>query len=131
MPGRRDQIVVREDQPQADHIDIGDDEDEPQGQQMPQQPQQPVPPPNMPQPGQYDQHFTYLFQQNEYMMGVMQHQMQMDAMMYQHQSDLTDDINAMAARLNIDERVRRPPNRPDFYMQPPQNPFQNDEEEDD
>ena len=98
MPRRTDQLVVREEQPQAENIDSGEDEDEPQGQQPEQQqPQQPVLPPHMPQAGYYDQHFSYLFQQNEYMMGVMHHQMQMDAMMYQHQLDLTDDINAMAA----------------------------------
>lgn len=65
-PGRRDEIVVREEWPEEEHINIGDEEDEPQGQQQEQQmPQQPMPPPHMPGSGQYDQNFRYLFQQNE------------------------------------------------------------------
>ena len=133
MPGRRDEMVVREEQPEEEHMNTGDEEDEPQAQQQPEQqmPQQPAPPPHMPQPGQYDQNFGYLFQQNEYIIGVLQHQLQVNAHFNRYQTGLADDINEMAARLNINERVRRPDNLPEFHMRPPQNPFQNDEEEDD
>ena len=61
----------------------------------------------------------------------MQHQMRAQAQYQIDQQGLVDDINIMAARLNIDERVRRPASPPQFYMQPPRNPFQNDEEDDD
>ena len=104
----------------------------PQAQQPEQQPpQQPVPPPHMPDAGYFDQHFTYLYQQNQYLMSAMQHQMQAQAQYRVDQQGLVDDINNMVARLNLDERVRRPASPQPFYMQPPRNPFQNDEEEDD
>jgi hypothetical protein len=131
-PRRQGQMVVREEQPQAENIDGGEEEEEPQGQQPEQQqPQQPVPPSHMPHAGYFDQHFTYLYQQNQYLMSAMQHQMRAQAQFQIDQQGLADDINIMAARLNLDERVRRPASPPEFYMQPPRNPFQNDEEEDD
>ena len=103
----------------------------PQAQQPePQQPQQPQQP-HMPDTGYFDQHFTYLYQQNQYLMSAMQHQMQTQAQYRYDQQGLVDDINAMAARLNIEERVRRPSSPQPFYTQPPRNPFQNDEEEED
>ena len=131
-PRRQGEMVVRQDQPQAEHLDGGNEEEMPQAQQPePQQPQQPVPPPHMPDAGYFDQHFTYLYQQNQYLMSAIQHQMQAQAQYRIDQQGLVDDINIMAARLNLDERVRRPASPQPFYMQPPWNPFQNDEEEED
>ena len=36
---------------------------------------------------------------------------------------MAEDINAMEARLNINERVRSPSALPQFEAQPPKNPF--------
>lgn len=131
-PRRQGEMVVRQDQPQAEHFDGGSEEEMPQAQQPePQQPEQPVPPPHMPNAAYFDQHFTYLYQQNQYLMSAMQHQMRTQAQYQIDQQGLVEDINNMAARLNLDERVRRPASPQPFYMQPPRNPFQNDEEEDD
>jgi hypothetical protein len=131
-PRRQGEMVVRQEQPQAEHLDCGEEEEMPQAQQHEQeQPQQPVPPPHMPDAGYFDQHFTYLYQQNQYLMSAMQHQLRTQAQYQIDQQGLVDDINLMAARLNKDERVRRPASPQPFYMQPPRNPFQNDEEEDD
>ena len=112
-------------------MNFGDEEDEPQVQQ-PQQhmPQQHMPPPHMPGSGQYDQNFQYLFQQNEYIIGALHHQFQVNSHFKRYHTGLTNDINEMAARLNINERVRRPDDLPEFHMRPPRNPFHNDEEDD-
>lgn len=131
MPRHRDEMVVREEEPEEENMNRGDEEDEPQGQQAEQQmPQQPMPPPHMLGTGQYDQNFGYLFQQNEYIIGALQHQFQVNAHFNWYHTGLADDINEMAARLNINERVRRPDDLPEFHMRPPRNPFQNDEEDD-
>ena len=131
-PRRQGEMVVRQDQPQAEHFDGGEEEEMPQAQQPEQQQsQQPVPPPHMPHAGYFDQYFTHLYQQNQYLMSAMQHQMRAQAQFQIDQQGLADDINIMAARLNLDEHVRRPASPPEFYMQPPRNSFQNDEEDDD
>ena len=52
-----------------------------------------------------------------------------------YQTGLAEDINAMAARLNIEERVRKSMALPEFKKKAPSNPFDepwdSDEEEED
>ena len=105
-------------------MNFGDDEEPPV-----QHPQQPMPPPQMPRVDQYDQNFGYLVQQNAYIIGALQHQFQVNTHFNQYHSGLADDINAMAAWLNIRERVRRPDNLPEFTRRPPRNPYDNDGED--
>ena len=63
----------------------------------------------------------------------MRHQFQVNAHFNNYHVGLAEDINAMAARLNIDKRVRKPPDLPPFDKRPPSNPFDeswdSDEEE--
>ena len=92
-----------------------------------------MPPPNMPRADQYDQNLGYIVRQNDYLISAMQHQFMVNAHFNTYHSGLADDINAMAARLNIGERVRRPDNLPEFTTRPPRNPYGEDtfdEEED-
>lgn len=126
-PRHQDEMVVREEQKEAEHDDmnLGDKEEPPL--HHPQQ--QPLPPPNMPRADQYDQNLGYIVHQNDYLISAMQHQFAVNAHFNSFRSGLADDINAMAARLNIGERVRRPGNLPEFTRIPPQNPYGDDGEE--
>lgn len=71
--------------------------------------------------------------QNEFLIDSMRHQFQVNAHFNNYHVGLAEDIIAMAARLNIDERVRKPSDLPKFEKKSPSNPFDkqcnSDEEE--
>ena len=95
-----------------------------------------MPPPEIPRADQYvDRSLGHIVLQNEYLINAMQHQFKVNAHFNEYQSGLADDINAMAARLNIGERVKRSVALQEFKKKAPSNPFDepwdsNEEEED-
>lgn len=98
--------------------------------------QQPMPPPEIQRADQYvDKSLGNIVLQNEYVISAMKHQFKVNAHFNEYQSGLADDINAMAARLNIGERVRRLVALLEFQKKASSNPFDepwdsNEEEED-
>lgn len=94
-----------------------------------------MPPPEMRRADQFvDKNLGHIVLQNEYVISAMQHPFRVNAHFNNYQTGLAEDINAMAARLNIEERVRKPVALQEFTKKPPSNPFDepwdNDEEED-
>ena len=81
-----------------------------------------------------DKSLGHIVLQNEYLISAMKHQFKVNAHFNDYQSGLADDINAMAARLNIGERVRKLVALLEFTEKAPSNPFDepwdsNEEEE--
>lgn len=83
-----------------------------------------MPDPNLPRADPWiDQHLGHIVRQNGFIISALMHQQTVNAHFYNYQVGMVDDINVMAARININERVRPPRNLPTFEQKPPKNPF--------
>ena len=69
-----------------------------------------------------DQHLGHIVRQNEFIMSALMHQQRINAHFHNYHVGMAEDINAMAARMNINERVRSPSDLSDVEAQPPKNP---------
>ena len=110
-PRPQAELAVREpgqEEQEEEEINLDDEEpplDQPQQQQMP--------PPQMPRADPWiDQRLGHIVLQNEFLIDAMRHQFKVNAHINNYHVGLVEDINAMVARLNIEEPVRRPADLP-------------------
>lgn len=113
--------------PQECQLPCDDEEEEPLNESPMEHPQdEPMPQmhPRTPIADPYvDQHLNYLVRQDDFIISALVHQDAVNANFYNHQVAMVDQINAMAAQMNIKYRMQPLPDYPKFEEQPPPNPF--------
>lgn len=77
--------------------------------------EEPMPDPNFPRAHPWiDLHHGHIVRQNEFIMSALMRQQTVNAHFKNYQVGMVVDINAMVARMNINEQVRPPRNFPTF-----------------
>lgn len=85
---------------------------------------QKMPAPELPRADPWiDQHLGHLVRKNEFIMSALIHLQLINSHFYNYQVGMVDQINVMAASMNINDRVQPPQDLPTFEAQPPKNPF--------
>lgn len=117
-------------QPQVGRGPEDDEEEEPINEPPMDQPHyEPMLPmfPSAPQADPYvDQHLGHIVRHNEFIIGSLIHQQQVNANFHAYQVVMVDKINAIGAHMNISNRIPVLPRYKSFDEQPPANPFNED-----